>query len=227
MNRQQAYNALVTKRKQCGLCSESGLANPSCFVGLDSDHIGPWSRWQGNLNAEIMVVGQDWGDKAYFEKWKGGDHPSGNPTNSNLQKLLLQFGIAIKTPQEPQEHSVFFTNIILCLKDGGLQAPIKDEWLSNCSENFFLPLVEIIQPKIILALGERVSKTILDMYGIPFSKSATLSKLMDRSPIRVTESTYLFPVYHCGAGGVNRNRLLEKQLEDWGNAAEWFRVAQI
>lgn len=177
MSRKEAYKTLVTKRKNCRICSESGLTNPACVDSgiYDSDQIGPWSCWQGNLNADIMVVGQDWGDVAYFLKWKGFDDPSGNPTNTNLQRLLRQFGIAIKPPQEPQEHSVFFTNIILCLKDGGLQAPIKDEWLANCSGNFFRPLVDIVKPKIILALGKRVSETILDLYGISYSKTAHLA----------------------------------------------------
>ena len=38
-----------------------------------SAQIGPWSLWQGNLDAEIMVIGQDWGDKNYFTKNKGHD----------------------------------------------------------------------------------------------------------------------------------------------------------
>jgi len=226
MNRQDAYHSLVAKRKTCRICSESGLTNPTCVEGgiYDSDQIGPWSRWQGNLNAEIMVVGQDWGGFKFFVTWEGFDPPSSNPTNTNLSVLLQQFGITIKQPQEPQEHSIFLTNIILCLKDGGLQAPIKDEWLSNCSGNFFRPLVEIVNPKIILALGKKVSETILDLYGISYSKSATLSKLMNGSPFKLTESSLLFPVYHCGAGGVNRNRPMEMQIEDWRKAAKWFRA---
>jgi DNA polymerase len=28
-------------------------------------HIGPWTQWQGNLNAELMIVGQDWGGTEY------------------------------------------------------------------------------------------------------------------------------------------------------------------
>ncbi len=236
MNRQEAYTALVAKRKSCGLCTFSGLTNPASFDGLDSDQIGPWSCWQGNLNAKIMVVGQDWGDVEYFKACKGDDKFSGNPTEANLRELLETFGILIEEYGKEQEQVVFLTNMILCLKDGfrdttqshrGLSAPIENAWLSNCSENFFRPLVEIIQPKIIIALGERVSKTILDLYGLPYSKSAPLSQLMNGSPFKLTESTFFFPMYHCGSGGVNRNRPMEKQEEDWGKAAEWFRASSV
>ncbi len=242
-SRQEAYNALVAKRKTCRVCaqdlanpaclkgdgSDSGLVNPACFEDgiYDSDHIGPWSCWQGNLNSKVLVVGQDWGDRAYFKKWQGLDQPSGNPTNTNLQALLKQFGISIQDPRESQEQLIFLSNIILCLKDGGMQAPIKDEWLSSCAVDFFCPLVKIIKPKIIIALGERLSKKILTLYGIPHPKSAPLSQLMNGSPFKLTGSTYLFPVYHCGAGGVNRNRSMEKQEEDWAKAADWFRASYV
>lgn len=105
MNRQEEYRKLVKQRKGCELCAHLGLTNPACFKGgiYDSDQIGPWSRWQGNLNAEIMVVGQDWGDTAYFEAWRGRDQSSGNPTNSNLQLLLQTFDITIEEPNKSQD----------------------------------------------------------------------------------------------------------------------------
>ncbi|MDD2230202.1 MAG: uracil-DNA glycosylase family protein [Candidatus Cloacimonetes bacterium] len=228
MNRQEAYKMLVEKRKGCGLCTQSGLANPASFESgiYDSDQIGPWSRWQGNLNAEIMVVGQDWGDINYFTKWEGYDQPTGNPTNTNLIQLLQQFGVGVKNPREAQEHLIFFTNMILCLKDGGMQASVEKAWFSNCSKSFFRQLVEIIQPKIILALGKPVSESILDLYEVSRFKADPLGKLMNSSPYKLTESTFLFPMYHCGARVVNTHRPMVKQLEDWRKAAEWFRTSK-
>ena len=46
----------------CARCV--GLINPTrCASGVyDSEEIGPWARWQGDLDVELMVVGQDWGD---------------------------------------------------------------------------------------------------------------------------------------------------------------------
>jgi len=118
MGKQDDYNLLVDKRKACRLCVGSGVSNPACIEDgiYDSNQIGPWSCWQGNLNAEIIVVGQDWGDTAYFLKWKGLDQPTGNPTNTNLKDLLRRFGISIKEPCEPQEPVIFLTNCQSALK---------------------------------------------------------------------------------------------------------------
>lgn len=44
---------------------------------------------------------------------------------------------------------------------------------------------------------------------------------MQQSPYRLNASTVLFPLYHCGAGGVNRNRSFADQLQDWTKVAEW------
>lgn len=224
MKKQEIYNNLVHQRKRCRSCR--GLENPSVYEGgkYDSSEIGPWTLWQGNLNADIMIVGQDWGDKAYFTKWKGADQPSGNPTNSNLEKLLHQFAIDIKGPREPQEQKIFLTNLILCLKDGGLQAPIEHEWLTNCCDKFFRKLVDLVRPRVVLALGKKVSEAILNLYEIPHHKSWTLSKLMQSSPFNLFDCTYLFPVYHCGASGVNRNRSLKDQNADWKKVANWVKM---
>lgn len=154
-NKVEAYKDLVASRKACNYCK--GLSNPSCsaLVKYDSDHIGPWSRWQGNLNSKILVVGQDWGDISYFTKWKGMDQPSGNRTNQNLQELLAIIVIEIGKPREPQNQLVFFTNLILCIKKGDLQSQVNEEWFLNCSELFLKSLINIINPTIIIALGKK------------------------------------------------------------------------
>ena len=60
--KQERYRALVEKRKAYNP-ERFGLANPSApeFRKYDSDEIGPWTRWANDLDADLMVVGQDWG----------------------------------------------------------------------------------------------------------------------------------------------------------------------
>ena len=114
------YADLVTSRKVCRDCT--GLENPSrcCEGRFDSDQIGPWTLWQGNIRSELVVVGQDWGDKTYFENNAGRDVAS-NPTNTTLRHLLSLAGVHIDLPSisDCGSGEVFFTNAILCLKQGG------------------------------------------------------------------------------------------------------------
>ena len=77
------------------------LENSSrCEQGhYDSRHIGPWSQWQGHLNAELMVVGQDWGDTNCFIKNQGLEAQR-NPTNNMLRELLGSIGIDVGSPHD-------------------------------------------------------------------------------------------------------------------------------
>ena len=218
--KKELYSRLVQKRKACRLCN--GLINPSTYSKLDSDHIGPWSRWQSNLDTDILIVGQDWGDTSYFCKWKGIDQPHGNPTNENLQILLEYIGVHIGRPRNNHVNSVFLTNLILCLKDGGLQAPVENAWLQNCANKFFKPLVEIISPKIVIALGKNISESIMTIFRVNYKRNCKLSDLLKNAPYSLNGTTVLFPVYHCGAGGVNRNRSMREQLSDWSRITEYL-----
>ncbi len=224
-DKRAAYSNLVRDRKACHACQ--GLINPADHIyhKYDSDQIGPWSLWQGNLDSYLLVVGQDWGDTEYFKKWRGKDQRTGNPTNENLQLLLRQIGIHIGKPGDLQESKseLFFTNLILCLKQGGLQAPVNNHWLIDCGERFFRPFVDLMRPKAILALGKDVATTILELYNVGFNKNHTLKAIMKKSPYTLTPSTVLFPLYHCGAGSVNRNRSRVEQKKDWEKVADWMK----
>ena len=221
MNKYDKYRELVNRRKQCTLCT--GVRNPS-EIGegeFDSSQIGPWSLWQSNLDAKIMVIGQDWGDVSYFKKWKGVDQPTGNPTNTNLQKLLKNIGCKLLTPCEDQSNIIFLTNMILCMKTGGLQGKVEKQWFENCACNFLIPLIKLINPRIVISLGKKVSETILDLYEIPYKKNAPFSKMVVSSPYQLTKSTVFFPQYHCGAGSINRNRSMSNQEKDWDKINIW------
>jgi DNA polymerase len=211
-SKKEKYSELVEKRKQCKLCKD--LTNPSKYGSLDSNQIGPWSRWQGNLDAKLMVIGQDWGTVGYFKKWGGLDQPHGNPTNDNLIELLLSIGISIENPGIDQRGGVFFTNAVLCLKEGNLQSPIKPEWVQNCGEKFLKPLIELIYPKIVVALGEKAFKAVVKAYNLQI-KWSKYKELVEANSIFLQEGVSLFPVFHCGARIINTHRNKETQVKDW------------
>jgi hypothetical protein len=62
----------------------------------------------------------------------------------------------------------------------------------------------------------------LDLTAISYSNTATFSRQMDKSPYKLAIPTWLFPVYHRGAGSINRNHSMPQQEPDWIKIKNWL-----
>ncbi len=204
------YIALVAERKVCNACPK--LINPSSRPQLDSDEIGPWTRLHGDLDARIMVVGQDWGDLKYYEKNGGLDKPT-NPTMVALQSLLAAVGVdAPMDRYTDKDKNVFLTNAILCLKSGGLQGAVEKSWFANCAERFLRRQVELVRPRVVVPLGEKAYKALCLAFGL---KQGPLREAVSHPGVELLPGTKMVPVYHCGKRIQNTHRPLHIQLQDW------------
>jgi uracil-DNA glycosylase len=222
--RTAAYATLVRARKSCHACP--GLINPAdCDRGIhDSNQIGPWSLWQGNLKADLLIVGQDWGDTRYFITNKGHE-ADGNPTNHTLRRLLGSVGIEITapTPSDAGGGTVFLTNAVLCLKGGGLQAKVRREWVVNCGSRFLRPTIDLIAPKVVVTLGQWAYRAITAAYGVP---RIAFRKAVERPEgFALADGIRHLPMYHCGARILNTHRPMDMQLRDWERVGRALRCA--
>lgn len=209
-----AYSALVAERKKCRLCEGCGLVNPvNVEGGFDSQQVGPWSRWQGNLDAPLMVIGQDWGDVRYFKTNYGLENAS-NPTNKTLRELIGLLGIDVGDPGDLGQDGVeFFTNAILCLKnDGGLQAAVQRSWFDNCKP-FLKRQIEIVAPRILICLGERAYRSVAAAFD--FHAGSFRQAVESEDGIQIPNGTRVFPRYHCGRRILNTHRPMAIQIADW------------
>lgn len=213
-SKQSEYEKLVTARKDCARCTTKDFLNPSApaLRRWDSAHIGPWTRWLGDLDAKVMVVGQEWGDTKAFKKQKGLDLAS-SATNRRLRELLLHVGIVVSDVSEGGEDAgVFLTNAALCLKRGGCQAPVKSEWFTNCGSAFLRPQIELVAPRAVVTLGERAYGAVTTAFEMPHAK---FRDAVDGPPVPLPNGSTLVPVYHCGARIRNTHRRDPAQLTDW------------
>ncbi len=222
MTKEQVYNQLVTARKECRLCSELKLTNQS-QAEYDTSSIGKWSDWQGNLNANIMVIGQDWGSLTYWNENRGTDSPN-NPTNLNLIRLFDTLGCKIGTIHKPTiDQPLFFTNSVLCLKQGNMSAKLTQKCIQNCGSRFLKPLVDLINPGLIITIGYKPYASLLALYKPNgWEKIKPLKAVVRQAPIILNpEGLKLIPMYHCGGLGL-ANRRMEEQLKDWKDINKWL-----
>jgi DNA polymerase len=228
MDRDIIYRELVAKRK--AHVFPNGLLNPSQIEGgrFDSKHLGPWSQWQSDLHADAVIVGQDWGDNAYFLENKGMDSDK-EQTCKNLRAMTLGAGWTIGTPQSPIPQRLFFTNAVLGIREkDGKSAATPAVWIDD-SLPFLIRLLRIIQPRIVVSLGTIAYRACrLAMQGkeraIQIPMDAVLRQVRHLNPILRPGSPDWFAFYHCGPLGlVNRSR--ELQLQDWEQLGGWLRLS--
>jgi len=229
MHSHDLYRVLVAKRK--AHVFPPGLLNPSKIEGgkFDSEQLGPWSRWQGDLNADVVILGQDWGDLAYFLKNEGIDSDK-EQTCKNLRELAQGAGWDIGKPHTPVPQRLFFTNALLGIREkNGKSGSIPSAWLDD-SLPFLIGLLKIIQPKAIVSLGSLAYRACrLAMHGkdrdLSIPKDAPLTKVRQLNPILCPGKPDWFAFYHCGPLGlVNRSR--ELQMQDWEQLGEWLRFVE-
>lgn len=200
------YARLVQSRKECRLCESLGLTNPAACEGgiYDSDNLGPWSSWHGKLNPRLMIIGQDWGDTKCYRKQRGIEDPN-SATNKKLTYLVGLIGLDMD--------SVFLTNAVLCLKEGGAQAPVRQEWFRNCGEQFLKRTIEIVNPRVLVTLGECSFWSLRELFQLP---RISFRKAVDKvDGFNLPDRKRLFPVYHCSCRILNTHRPLAQPEKDW------------
>ncbi|HZC21864.1 MAG TPA: uracil-DNA glycosylase family protein [Candidatus Binatia bacterium] len=210
MDKQHRYSELVLDRKACRLCRE--LTNPSQCRGGTFDrgeHIGPWTRWQGNLNAHLMLVGQDWGGEDHYIRHRGvGDNK--NATNKRICALLDSISLQVKLPNEAGPNSLFFTNAILCLRSRGLSGPTEQAWFHNC-DTFLRQQIELVSPKVVATLGFKAYAAVMRTFD-RFPKSRMQDAVTEVTGL--PNGSSLVPLYHPGTLGTI-SRTFEQQKLDW------------
>lgn len=148
-------------RKQCGIL-----------------HLNPWNLWQGHLDADILVIGKDWG---CLDNDRGGLNSLSKAlindiqlktnslakismtTDKKLYKIISEKDCKISEPYRLQTEiktKFYFTNAILGIRKGK-QATGKVETSSLSTTSLFLnKLVSIINPKQIICLDRTAFESI-------------------------------------------------------------------
>ena len=202
--------------------------------GLDAGHpyVNRWNLWNDNLDADIMVIGQDYGTKEegnVLEVCNYAD--TTNPTDVRLKKLFKgTLGMDIDSDEAP----LFFTNMANCYRKQRTSGGMHSAWLPICANKFMARLIRIVQPKIIIVLGRAAFEALHCMDDLPVTcldpaekgKDSFSEMIAHRYELDLDGSRIgVFPVYHPGSNSqMNRNET--QQLEDWKKIAEYYDKAK-
>ena len=129
----------------------------------ECDHVSPWSISACNIDAELMLIGQDWASSHILEqepdegrRRMGQDWSS--PTNTNLRRLLEHMGHRFS--------DTYATNVFPFIKKGSKSAPIPFRDLVRCARTYALPQIKIVCPRMAICLGKRTFDAIRRAAGL-------------------------------------------------------------
>jgi restriction system protein len=181
-------------------------------------HVSPYTRSAGNVNAELMVLLQDWashdvlnGDFLVSRCTIG--HDPLRRTNINLKELL-------RTHFTLEFDAIYATNVFPFVKLGKMNAAIKARDLARAAKEFALPQIEIVAPRLAICLGKAAFNAIARAAGQPTSH--TLGDAI-ASPFQY-RTTQVWCQAHTGQQGRNyRNRDgIDRVSKDWARMATAF-----
>lgn len=180
---------------------------------FECDHVSPWTKSGGNVDAEILVVGQDWSSSDAL----GSDPPDLHsatlgfspkfPTNRNLDDLLERhFGL--------DRAECYLTNLFPFIKSGSASAAIPLKDLVASARRFTLPEVRIVSPRLVICLGLRTFRAL--MRATKLKGSPKMGQAVN-SPFEFADAM-IHCVAHTGALGMN-NRGRDQVEKDWQQIA--------
>ena len=201
--------------------SDPGLSNPheldKSFHKLNV--LSPWELWHNSLDASIMLIGQDFSNEAYFLTKRDEKGWLPDKTDEQLRALFNILGMGdIGRPYTQKGMPLFFTNSILGIKKGGKAKSIKAKWYQQTAKEYLVELINIVQPKHIITLGQTPYKAISHAYDQkPIVKMNEMIDNNGNHPKIYTGATYnthLYTVAHCSGLG-KKNRPITQQEKDW------------
>ncbi|HDZ3729220.1 hypothetical protein [Vibrio sp. 10N.222.52.B12] len=194
------------------------------FGAYESEWVSPYTKSAANLNADVMVLLQDWASKEYLSKkfrpelaLLGLDPKL--PTSQRLDRLLTHH-------LNLRLCDTFATNLNPFIKQGSLSAAMTWQNLLFCAEQYALPQIEIISPRLVICLGLNVFN------ALSIAAGGVRHKRLDnaiKAPFLLLSQNgnfcYVFAQSHTGFHGyTSRNRNNRQQVElDWNQMMSHFK----
>ena len=181
---------IIELRDECYSCTKCPLHKGDQRV--KSPHV----FGRGNINATIMVVGQNPGYNETVKK-----KPFIGPAGINFDRFLKEIGL--------ERRQVYITNTVKCYTTGN-RAPQPHE-VSSC-KSILKREVELIKPKVIVALGNYALRYFTGKMGM----SQVHGQLIRSEEFDVD----VFPMYHPSPMNMNKSKIVNLTKIDFSKLKE-------
>lgn len=219
------FKSLINDLGKCTKCTNMKCAHKSLInIFKDKDFCmnipSIWTDWFNRLDADIMIIGQDWGP--YVEMKKFYDRLNNDKSNwkslinseESLTKKRLEYFIRESSNNTYSLDEIYVTNAIMCARSGlkyrGNNINLKESTL-NCSE-FLYRQIDIVKPRVILTLGYYPLFSLSKIFD--FNIYNTLSECIKKLDIINVDDYVIIPLYHPVAQ-IKSEEQLEQYRKIW------------
>ncbi len=166
----------------------------------ECDHVSPWSKSACNVDAEVMIIGQDWVswdrlerecDEKRQERRRTGQDCSSR-TNTNLREFLRYMGL--------QFCETYATNVFPFIKRGKKSARVPRKDYVSCAKTYALPQIEIVSPRMAICLGQEAFYAVCRDAGL---RRKDWRKARSPGPHTRIGSVKIYGLPHPGPLGLN------------------------
>ena len=187
-----------------------------------------WTDWYNRVNADIMIIGQDWGPYEDMKKLNANYQNSKTPSNwknlieaekSLTKKQLTKFIKESSNNQVTDLDGFYITNAIMCARNGssyrGDNINLKKSTI-YCRD-FLSEQISIVKPKIILTLGYYPLLALSEIFN--FEIKNTLKECIAGRPLIKIKDYIIIPLYHPVAQ-IKKEKQLEQYRRIWNSLEE-------
>ena len=181
----------------------------------ECDFVSPYTKSAQNVDADIMLVLQDWCSDEFLRKPVDPvvvelGHDPQLDTNTNLKSLLrAHFGIGLE--------QTYATNLFPFIKPGAMSANVRFADLKKAAEIYTVPEMEIVEPKLVVCLGLAVYRAIRKSLGFVSPDNLHMAIA---APFWNRDAQVWAQSHPGRLGRANRNRGgIDRVAEDWRQMA--------
>lgn len=212
--KRELITKLARKRKAHRFSNYANISDFQQGIYDLEDNVTPWTNGACNLKADLMIIGQDWASAEWLSNPVNKIYASigRNPnlvTNKNLDKYINLFGLHFE--------DVYATNAFVFVKNGRMSARVPAKDFLQSIEDYLIPQIEIIHPKMVVCLGAQTFNALRKALGFRSIKVGE----GHLNPISY-KGIDIYGVYHTGGLGTAGAGGKTEALKQWEHLVKVF-----
>lgn len=189
----------------------------------ECDHVVPWTISARNVDAELMLISQDWASEEFLLK-TGKDKKQKELGQVEDLATNVQTRAMLEKHMKLSFRETYATDAFAFVKSGSMNARIVFRDLVKSASDYALPQIRIVRPKMVLCLGSAPFNAIRKAAGETGGWFNLERSYQVETPLHTTvHDIPVFAVAHPGGTGTRSVGGWQKAEPRWEALGHYFQ----